>query len=369
MKNKPISPPTLYSQLCQECQVMAEYALTSGKIIPEPVLQTVYESSCAENTATKDISATSSNASKPNKQDADGDESQPKSTPTKHQRPGFDITPLARAHQQLVTIVKPAKPETLVLLASEKAKAGWWNILGPMPIIRCLIIVAILFLVIFIAVSLSSDVTGNANVPGDNGLSLLMNELFLLAAAGLGVTFAMLFKANSAIANGTYDPRWEGSYSIKIVSGLIAGLLLAMLIPLPDTNDTFTNIFAEPLLALLGGFSSELLFRILNRLLKIVESLVTETAQRQADAQEEIVSLRTKEALAQERLSLATRVIKLQQDTANTAAKDMLKQVINELLGNDQTIALQNKNLAVAQTASTAAVSTQTSVQTSTQDG
>lgn len=345
MKNKSISSSTLYTQLYQECQAMAQYALASGKSIPEGVLQTIYESGFAEGIGTTDLSATSQNGS--NKEDADIGGSLSKSPLANSQPLSFDITPLAKAHQQLVTIVQPAKPQALLLLANEKANARWWHILGATRVTRFLMIVAIFFLVVFIASSLDPNMTGQANISNGSGYVLLVNELFLLSAAGLGVTFAILFKINKAIANGTYDPKSEASYSVKIISGLISGLLLATLVPLPKGDNSLSDLFGEPLLALLGGFSSGLLFQILNYLLKSVESLVTTTGEGQADAQKQLISLHTKEALAQERLSLASKLIKAQQDTTDSAGKDMLKQAMNDLLG-DETVFPTNNNSSVA---------------------
>lgn len=55
-------------------------------------------------------------------------------------------------------------------------------------------------------------------------------------------------------------------------SGLIAGLILAELV-LVDTGGSL-EVLSMPILALLGGFSSTAVYRILNILVSAVESLV-----------------------------------------------------------------------------------------------
>jgi len=40
----------------------------------------------------------------------------------------------------------------------------------------------------------------------NSGMDLLLNELFLLSAAGIGASFSNLFQANLFVRNGTFDP-------------------------------------------------------------------------------------------------------------------------------------------------------------------
>lgn len=61
---------------------------------------------------------------------------------------------------------------------------------------------------------------------------------YYLAAAGLGVSFAALYKANTFIANGTFDPTYHASYWIRFFLGLIAGLILAIMVPRHTSANT-----------------------------------------------------------------------------------------------------------------------------------
>lgn len=68
-----------------------------------------------------------------------------------------------------------------------------------------------------------------------------------------------------------FDPKYEPSYWIRLLVGIMAGLILASLIPVdPDA----LNGLGHPTLSLLGGFSASLVYRILNLLVSFVEDIV-----------------------------------------------------------------------------------------------
>ena len=105
-----------------------------------------------------------------------------------------------------------------------------------------------------------------------NGIPLLLNLLFLLTAAGLGACFAALFQANRYIADCTFDTKFESSYWIRLILGLMAGLILSQMIPLSEGSNAIA--VTKPTLAMLGGFSAAVVYRIMHRLVEAVESLV-----------------------------------------------------------------------------------------------
>ncbi len=182
-------------------------------------------------------------------------------------------------HKQLSQKVVPALPKTILLLYQESGKGKWLNFLGPVRLVRRLMATTIFSLILFILISLSSMVDGESlskGVLNNDGISLLFNLFFIIAAAALGGCFSNLFQANKYIIEGTYDPRYEGSYWIRLLLGIIAGLMLAVIIPatgdikLGESKGMHLTI---PLLAMLGGFSAALVFRILTRIVWAVESL------------------------------------------------------------------------------------------------
>lgn len=182
-------------------------------------------------------------------------------------------------HKQLSQKIAPAKPNTILLLYQEANKGKWLNFLGPVSLVRRLMATTIISLLFFILISLSSSVNGASLTKGilnNSGINLLYNLFFILTAASLGGCFSNLFQANKFIIEGTYDPKYEGSYWIRILLGLISGLMLAVIIPAVGDINVGENKglhLTIPLLAMLGGFSAALVHRILTRFVWAIESL------------------------------------------------------------------------------------------------
>jgi hypothetical protein len=242
---------------------------------------------------------------------------------------------LAVIHGRLSDIVRPALPGTILLLAKEAAAAGFWNFLGPVRLVRGLVAMAILCLAGFIGLALSPDVDLVAikkNVFESQGIPLLVNLLFLLTAAGLGASFAALFQANRYIADGTFDAKYEASYWIRLILGLMAGLILSQMIPLSE--GTNTAIVAKPTLAMLGGFSAAVVYRIMNRLVQAVESLVKGDTREIANAQALAAQARLASQSLQARVQLAATLTKLQQQIGAKASPEALQQELDRILGN-----------------------------------
>lgn len=232
----PVSTPELgiEANLRDECHAMAAYALSSGMKVSDTVIGTLEKLKNGDETVSNQM--------------------------------------LNEAHRSLSRTVEPAKPRTLMLLAEEERKGGAWLWLGKVPLIRHLMLAAFVFLSMFVTLSLSSYVkTGAGGILDSEGFPLLLNLLFFISSAGLGASFAALFQANQYIVNGTFDPKYEGSYWIRFFLGIIAGLLLSELIPLGEEGGA--ESFGKPTLAMLGGFSAALVYSMLNRMVETLEAI------------------------------------------------------------------------------------------------
>ncbi|HEX8002654.1 MAG TPA: hypothetical protein VF519_08155 [Mycobacteriales bacterium] len=178
---------------------------------------------------------------------------------------------LGRAHDGLAALVAPATPRTLRYLAAANG--------GPrrrLPLLRWLAVLSMAFLVGFVALALDSDVGSKAaDFETGSGHELLVNMLFQLCAAGLGATFAALFAVNTKLRDHSLDPRDEFATWVRIVLGLVAGLVLAQLAPVDDGGRTF----GRPMLALLGGFSVDVVSQTLRRLVDLASSIVAPVAE------------------------------------------------------------------------------------------
>lgn len=299
----------LQEQMLKECQAMAKYAFSTGLNVPWRTVQLletlrIVKSGDAPSAQADDMAA----ARAP---DAEK---------------GFGT--LALIHGQLCKVIAPAKPGTILLLSTENRKQSIFHFLGPVPLVRNMMVLAIFSLLLLILISTAESVTGKIDWANQHGSELLLNELFIVTAAAIGASFAALFNAHKYIAAGTYDPKYDYSYWIRLVLGLIAGTILALLIPLEDTVGHMT----KPTLGMLGGFSVTVVYRILNRLVVTVETLVHGDARDMVSSQLNSQKAKSEEENAQNKLKLATRLMSLKEQLGPDMDQDMLKQKLNQLL-------------------------------------
>ena len=249
---------------------------------------------------------------------------------------------LTRIHSDLSRLVAPALPGSLVFLKQERENAGHLHFLGSVGLVRRLMSVALLSIVALFALSLSQEVNGspsNFSLLKNSGYSLLLNELFLLAAASLGVSFANLYQAQIYLRNRTFDPTLEPSYWVRYVLGIMSGTILAFLVPvehlLEGSNEATMHGMAKPTLALLGGFSTQALYRILFQMVGAVESVVRGNGQDALEVERARVQLEGERQEQQRRQTLTTRVRTLQSRTQDPQAKAALGGLLDELIGVD----------------------------------
>ncbi|HSZ50818.1 MAG TPA: hypothetical protein VK801_04545 [Caulobacteraceae bacterium] len=257
----------LRSQLLSECHVMVSYALSSGRELPTPVLEVL-----------------------------DALEGEPEL--------GLELPILAGIYGQLLQITTPATPLGLRMLQEDRHTHRWLHAIGPLPSIRHLIFAAVFFSVLFFGVSLLPEINAN-NVNQDiyesAGFPLAAVLVFLLSAAGLGATFSSLFDAYELVAEGRYDTRYDSLYWARIGLGLISGLMLSELVPQGENAQVLTR----PLLALVGGFSSSVVHRILQRFVETLENLFTPTPQMDPAVNERVVRDRLAEQQGLQRAAMA----------------------------------------------------------------
>jgi hypothetical protein len=250
---------------------------------------------------------------------------------------------LGECHSRLSKLVAPATPRTILLLDSETGQRGILRFLGPVPIIRQMMVTAIISLTALICLTLSPEVNGskaNSDILLGSGMPLLLNELFLLSAAALGASFSALFMANRYIQEGTFDPKFNISYWIRFVLGLIAGFILATLIDLDALGKAGATVggsdsssaFARPLLAMIGGFSAAVVYRILSRLADTVESLFRGDVREQVKSQTEAERLRVNAEAKEGRTRLAYRLMTLQKKISTGESPADLQNELDSLL-------------------------------------
>jgi hypothetical protein len=194
------------------------------------------------------------------------------------------ISRLAAIHPALVALVAPAKPATLVMLNDQRRHYPWRQSFGTVPIVRRMLVLAILFLASMLGVALSGDVNAENMSRGLldlDGYPLLVNEIFLVAAAGVGATLANLKRLDAYVSACNYEQRYESSYWTRLILGVISGVILSQVLyrmlptggKTPDGGSPTAALvtMGQPILAILGGFSADLLNDILSHLVVVVK--------------------------------------------------------------------------------------------------
>ena len=193
---------------------------------------------------------------------------------------------LATAHNELAKLLAPARPGTIALLIDDQRRHPFLHVFGAVPMARTMLVIAVISLFTLLGIALSESVNaGNVTKGLLNlaGSQLLQVEIFLASAAGIGASLANLKTLDRYISHCTYNARFDGSYWTRLVMGLISGVVLSQLIygafvstasSAPEgSNSEILVGLGQPVLALLGGFSAELVHHIQTRLINAIRNL------------------------------------------------------------------------------------------------
>jgi len=290
----------LRDQLLREAVEMVRYAFASGKSVPTSVVDTVerYESHPADAAA-------------------------------------LDPAPLVLAHSRLATLVTPATPRAIVILAQGDADSRF-SFLGPVTLVRQLMVVAILCVAAFVVIGLDKA-TGATPVNFTNtwGWRLFLNEMWWLTAAGVGASFAMLFRVNEYIEKSNYNPRYAPAYWVKFLLGVMAGYILVALLPLDLQTPGSSGIpLMQPAVAMLGGYSASAVYRILTRLVEAVEAIFRGDARELIAEREQAAAARAAEEASRARVRLAVRLVDVERLLATGASTDHVATAIRDILSS-----------------------------------
>lgn len=285
------------------------------------------------------------------------------------QRNSIPLSALMQLHGELAKRIQPALPATIEMMLNDARRHPFWTVLAPIAAIRRLIMFAgaatLFFCLILVFGGLTSaeisrsilDVgngpiaskarqqtglleagrgtsgeTGQETAIGagltsgelakpsaqtvqpasrqisffdsTEGKRLILTAYFLLLS-GIGAAFAALYDARRYLITGTFDPR-AANYTIRLMLGLIAGLLLSQMLSEPhsatllaegtgtpaeaeaqraaETANMITSL-SKSLLALVGGFAAQFVYKALKRLVDALESIFDPNAALQASLQ------------------------------------------------------------------------------------
>ena len=300
MAASPAPSLSLRDHLLREAVAMVLHAFAQGKTVPTSVVDTVQQY-----------------------------ESHPEGAPA------LDPAPLVLAHSRLTRIVAPATPRAIVILADDHASKGPLAFLGPVALVRQLMVVAMICVVAFVFIGLTKNTTGPTSVTIVNawGLRLLLNEMWWIAAAGVGASFAMLFQVSEYIGKCNYNPNYASTYWVKFLLGVMAGYILVALLPF-DPQGQGGGHLMQPAIALLGGYSASAVYRILTRLVEAVETIFQGNARELIAEREQAAAARAFEEVSHARVRLAARLVDVQRQLALGTASDDVSASIRDIVAS-----------------------------------
>jgi hypothetical protein len=289
----------MWQRMARECEAMVQYAFSTGRVVPTPVMVCLDQAVSAADELPV-VAAPDRLDEPPTAEAAAGG------------APALEMSrfvSLAVAHAGLARAIAPATPEAVLLMADERERHPLWSPLGPVPLVRQMLGLALFSLVVLLAVSIDAAVN-TENVASSllelSGFPLLMVEGFLVSAASLGVCFANLQRIDTFISAGTYDPRFQSTYWTRWVMGVISGVILSQLVynsllaHSGTPPDAGASALAQPILALVGGYSVDFVHGVLRRAINTVGNFFGVSTDPAADNQQRLAIA---EAVAQERLA------------------------------------------------------------------
>lgn len=188
------------------------------------------------------------------------------------------VDDLFNAYNLLCKNVAPATPKSIQYTKALYDTNANKSLFNKLPLVRNLVILALVFLIAFILTSLFPEVNNDSldkGIMSNSGKSLLLNLVFLASISGLGVVFYMLKDVSSSVKDGTLIPEDTIYYIALIVLGVIAGLIMSEILSLYNEDPNGVNLFNKSVLALIGGFSSDAIFSILQGVINKIKSIFT----------------------------------------------------------------------------------------------
>jgi hypothetical protein len=274
-------------------------------------------------------------------------------------RTDSNIEELAAAHEQLAQIISPMTPAAAMALtdgASPEARRKQ----SYSYLTRRLMMVAVVSLASFVGLSLTpyTNDPKYSNIFEAEGFPLLVNEMFFISAAALGACFAGLSQMERSATYGTFDPRHEGAFWKRFILGIISGLLLATVLDAKASGTSAAaddNSIGSAVLALIGGFSCTVVYRILNRLVETMETAVKGGGEEVALAGQQASQARAGAQVLKEKMKVATKLAQVQRDLSSGADPATIQAQVDaltrDLLQEDSPIRVEENEMVLAKSA------------------
>lgn len=249
---------------------------------------------------------------------------------------GEDLGKLASIHASLSELVSPATPSSIRFT---KGAYGLWSSMRTIPMLGAMTVAGIISITLYIIVCIYEP---SKDSPAST--FSLLTQLKMLASAGLGASFYSLFTANRYIVSRTYDPTYTVVYWTRFLLGIISGIILAnIILENPSTlisngekaavSPEFLKQLGPSTLALLGGYSSNAVNKILHRIVEMLVTLVEGNAKELVQTQQEQMKTKLDSGIRKEKLNMAIELANIftESGSKNPDVKKLLDKLVNGL--------------------------------------
>jgi hypothetical protein len=297
--------PTSY-KLLYNCELMADYAMDSGKDIPQWLAESLVKITSEVKELKEVLSETDADKKTLSK---NPDEYKLKINEKLKVKTGE----LSKIYSKLIQIVAPATP--LSIEYTKPTVSFFFSGSRTIPLIRGMWITSLLFL--------AGLIISRVEI-----LPLAVaNPLSLFFAAGLGAYFYSLYMANRYLVNRTFDPKYVTFYYNRIIIGIIAGYILANIIDVSEILSIHQNVFTQfssYIIAILGGFSADAVMKILNRVVATLITMVEGDAKELIKNREEELKVKFDAEITKLKLNYAGELLPLFSELEGKADEETL---------------------------------------------
>lgn len=162
--------------------------------------------------------------------------------------------------------------------------------------------------------------------PGfENTFREILTHIQVLGAAGMGAAFYSLYTASQYLRSSTFDPQYNQIYLIRATLGILAGFILGNFAhELGLFSGETVGVMGITTLALVGGFSSEAVARVLQRVSDTLVTMVRGSGKERAEAQMDLQMSRRVSQIASDLQEVLT-------DEREAELKPRLQELVREL--------------------------------------
>ncbi len=311
--------PTAY-KLLVDCEQMADYAMDSGKELPQWLAKLLVEiSSNADDLKKEIVELRSSDDYSANRET--------ELLMKLNERLKSHTTELSKIYNKFTEIVAPASPLSIEFT---KPTVGFFTRgKKTIPIIRAMWLMSLLFLIGLI-VSRLDVLPAEISVP-----------VSLFFASGLGAYFFSLYTANRYVVARTFDPKYVTFYYNRIIIGILSGYILANIIDVKALLNISENVFTQfspYVIAILGGFSADAVIKILNRIVAMLITMVEGDAKELVKARENELRTKFSAELLQLRLTYSKELMPIiteQEGKTDDETIKKLKELMNKWISGE----------------------------------